>query len=1148
MADRKVTLTVEGKVIVDADVTKAREKIGALGGGTVGSGAPIPPHAGPATIGSGAPHTHEPPANPLQSASASYFNQLAERGYHSVASRMESARTPSDFRELGERIERATYNANQAGNKELIQNITALTAELKRVEEESRRTRQQHAQPWTMTPAGDAQGGGLNGGNTGWNMWRQQAGNWMRGQAQGGVGQALSGVLGNGLAGQIASGASRFLTGPLGLAIGGISAANWAFNSVSSAVTNANAPARNEIEGYADLARQYGSDKDFLGLFRDPNGWTNSRFAKLGYTATEAGHIASIYDRPGGMMNDTESILAFSRTTGTESSRTAAIANMIGRAGVGGLQGGHADDTLRVLKLAMQEGIKSGIAQSETLNSISGAVQKNSARGQSTNDTALAYFASIQARLNATGVNGANTNPLLRGEAGMNAMQTFMQNLGKGGGDAGLQFSLIQGLIDNGLPSAMSAGMSVKGADGKSWLTDEGRAYEGLKGENPVEAARYLMDRAGSGKNPQVMAQMAKIIDKISGGSVYLKKMLYEQMGVSQEQAMSMIGGGGAESFLGNQANGFVLGGADGSQIQKYKTGASTTSDVQGNNPIANQSMYLRVAEQDRDMINSLVNLNLSKGLEGVLSGFKNWLTDMKGSLFGVPTQTGSMKGSVGQGWNNPSSYTAPVKTAVNGEVTDAVGQPRIGAGIDGNAQATSRTLSAVAMTESSNGKDPNMNAQSITVKGKTIPKSAAGLFQMQSKWLPGENGWAKEAGVSMTLNGKPVTTTEQAREWQIKNPIEANKIAVSRLAKIEQQVRAQAKKDGVTLTNDQVAGYVGLIWHANGGASISPVLRNGKIITNPKLLQKNDRGDTVDDYNYYNRVIGAYSNPNLPEAATGFGTGDPNSSAGKAAQAGVIVGQKAVQGGLGMTDYRRGKPFGQEYGEWVTNKDGQKVWKSWGNHVGEDFFAPKNTPVKALFSGYASIRKDSSQGNIIDLFDKVNQRLSMIHLDHYDDGFLAMVKAGKGRAMVKQGQVLGYTGRTGEAAHARADGSNDHLHITAVVGGKIVDPFSVKWQGYRTGGYTGDHPQDAVAGFVHGQEFVMTADATRRFRPVLEAMNAGTGIGSQNININFGGSVVVEAALSPAAQQGIQSEYAAFQQRAAVIAKTDIENQRGVR
>lgn len=45
---------------------------------------------------------------------------------------------------------------------------------------------------------------------------------------------------------------------------------------------------------------------------------------------------------------------------------------------------------------------------------------------------------------------------------------------------------------------------------------------------------------------------------------------------------------------------------------------------------------------------------------------------------------------------------------------------------------------------------------------------------------------------------------------------------------------------------------------------------------------------------------------------------------------------------------------------------------------------------------------------------------------------------------------------------------------------------------GFETGGYTGSRGRKQVAGVVHGQEFVVNADATSRYRPLLESINNG--------------------------------------------------------
>jgi hypothetical protein len=57
-------------------------------------------------------------------------------------------------------------------------------------------------------------------------------------------------------------------------------------------------------------------------------------------------------------------------------------------------------------------------------------------------------------------------------------------------------------------------------------------------------------------------------------------------------------------------------------------------------------------------------------------------------------------------------------------------------------------------------------------------------------------------------------------------------------------------------------------------------------------------------------------------------------------------------------------------------------------------------------------------------------------------------------------------------------------MAVGAVVGGALAQ--------YDTGGYTGDGGRLQPAGIVHRGEFVMDADKTQRFRPLLEAMHQG--------------------------------------------------------
>jgi tape measure domain-containing protein len=65
---------------------------------------------------------------------------------------------------------------------------------------------------------------------------------------------------------------------------------------------------------------------------------------------------------------------------------------------------------------------------------------------------------------------------------------------------------------------------------------------------------------------------------------------------------------------------------------------------------------------------------------------------------------------------------------------------------------------------------------------------------------------------------------------------------------------------------------------------------------------------------------------------------------------------------------------------------------------------------------------------------------------------------------------------------------------VAASVGiATAVNVAKIAGVGFKYGGYTGDVGTDDVAGVTHGQEFVMTADKTKQYRPILDAMHNGS-------------------------------------------------------
>ncbi|HEY4775883.1 MAG TPA: hypothetical protein VIH40_13815 [Xanthobacteraceae bacterium] len=88
---------------------------------------------------------------------------------------------------------------------------------------------------------------------------------------------------------------------------------------------------------------------------------------------------------------------------------------------------------------------------------------------------------------------------------------------------------------------------------------------------------------------------------------------------------------------------------------------------------------------------------------------------------------------------------------------------------------------------------------------------------------------------------------------------------------------------------------------------------------------------------------------------------------------------------------------------------------------------------------------------------------------------------------------------------------------VTSSFGG-AGDPGGADGTGFDLGGYTGAVGRNKIAGVVHGDEFVVNADATARYRGLLEAINAspirgyeaGGFVGSSSIAAWSGGPVAV--------------------------------------
>jgi LysM repeat protein len=95
--------------------------------------------------------------------------------------------------------------------------------------------------------------------------------------------------------------------------------------------------------------------------------------------------------------------------------------------------------------------------------------------------------------------------------------------------------------------------------------------------------------------------------------------------------------------------------------------------------------------------------------------------------------------------------------------------------------------------------------------------------------------------------------------------------------------------------------------------------------------------------------------------------------------------------------------------------------------HLGNDLFAPRNTPIRAPLSGIVSRDDNGLGGHAVALTTTNGTRLYFAHLQRYGAS-----------GSVKAGQVIGYVGNSGDAA-----GGPTHLHFEIHPGGgEAVNPY----------------------------------------------------------------------------------------------------------
>jgi murein DD-endopeptidase MepM/ murein hydrolase activator NlpD len=99
--------------------------------------------------------------------------------------------------------------------------------------------------------------------------------------------------------------------------------------------------------------------------------------------------------------------------------------------------------------------------------------------------------------------------------------------------------------------------------------------------------------------------------------------------------------------------------------------------------------------------------------------------------------------------------------------------------------------------------------------------------------------------------------------------------------------------------------------------------------------------------------------------------------------------------------------------------------------HKGIDIFAPRGTEAVAVCDGYIeSIGRERLGGNTVRIRGNDGRQFYYAHLDRYEPGIYDGM-------VVKQGDVIGYIGNTGNARR-----SSPHLHFAVTEGNNVINPY----------------------------------------------------------------------------------------------------------
>lgn len=679
--------------------------------------------------------------------------------------------------QLEERLKRAEFYVSQAAPGLAPEKMDALAEHLDAVREALEKNRGAIEQ---NTGAAGGGGGGVGG------LAPTQASNPVMDTLVGELRRVAGAGLGSmGMLGRVMGAA-----GPIGLGVGALVGGTVLARHL---LQTANAPYRAEVMGLADLGRQYDTDENPLGYFRQTEGayagFTSENIARMGYTGTQAAEFMARLDLPSAetARADTETGLAFSRGSGISENNVADFLRVLGLGGIE--RGGDATErSLSIVREAMRDGVRDGVSASDTFRNMESALTGMFQSGVNLTEAGVAFQAGLLSA-------GAETgNRQWQGAQGAVNMGRYQDAI-TGGGDLAMQLALTN----------RTGGFT---ADDLGLEGEQATRYENVRSRDQITAMRLAFDLAKN--NPEVMRRLAVALKQVLGGDVVLLAHYLRSFGLQGDALLEL---------LGDDPDALIQAAANEAAEQAASAGGTSSYDPQAGALAGNDALAMETAEADARFVTSAASARLFGGSE---LGLRSLMVNAS-SLFG----RGVLRTESGGSIFDP--YETPAGPAGSGVLRSYSTDPT-------SADVVRGMVNGVETNPDIDWLDPR-NLSSVGAFGPTqiMPFNLTGAHGWdQASISSRDSGEARDLGLDpndiipdhLIIEGDDAASGERIRQWTLGLDPEQQEFIRDLLVrisvrKVEEYMRI-ARGNGATA--EEAAVMAGQAWFTGPNATVDGV------------------------------------------------------------------------------------------------------------------------------------------------------------------------------------------------------------------------------------------------------------------------------------------------------------------------------------